>query len=179
MSNTTTIVTRPLLFDFQIPVADVDSLAFKEAIEDKEVLCFINGIRVNNPRYKDVSIAISFKIMEELEVYNPGTSVTGKSLFKNSISKENVQFKNVTLTFDVNKTIEDRVIEITNEHEVYSIISNVLKSKGLMDKSETGSIRVYYPRLNGFLSGAKVYLTSTKIRMSTYEVTGRIGSETQ
>ena len=172
MTNTTTIMPNTVLFDKQIPVTDVDSFYFKTAINGRLIKCFINGARVNNPFTKNVNVDVSFKIIEDLEVVSPGTSITGKTLSTAPIwnlppgkedKKANVKGKNVTLNFDVLKNEEKGVIQIINEHELYNVVATVLKSKNMMDKEEKGSIRTHHTKLNSLLKNGEVYLTSVPV----------------
>ena len=179
MSNTTTIITNPILFDKQIPVSQIDIFYFKEAIQDRRVRCLINGARVNSPFTKSVSVDVSFKILDNLQVFNPGTSITGKTLkfeeAKPIEDRVNVKGKNITLNFNVTKNEERGVFEVNNTHELYSIITYVLKDKNLMDSAEDGSMRIYYTKINSLIMGGEVYLTSKEVlntrRFSTLEVT--------
>ncbi len=179
MSNTTTIITNPILFDKQIPVSQIDVFYFKEAIKDTRVKCLINGARVNSPYTKSVNVDVSFKILDDLKVFNPGTSITGKTLkfedAKPLEDKVNVKGKYITLNFNVTKKEERGVFEVNNTHEFYSIISNVLKDKDMMDSKEQGSMRIYYTKLNSLIKNGVVYLTAKEVlntrRFSTLEVT--------
>ena len=176
----TTIITNPVLFDNQIPVSDVDENAFREAIQDKKVYCLINGARVNNINSNKVNVDISFKILEDLEVLNPGTSITGHTLSKSIISYSNVKGKNVTLNFDLLNNRERDVIEVINEHEVYSILTRCLKARKLMKPNENGSIRMYYKNFHNYVRNCSILLTSTKVTTRKHlEVTAFKGSETQ
>lgn len=183
MSNTTTIITNPILFDKQIPVSQIDVFYFKEAIKDTRVRCLINGARVNSPFTKSVNVDVSFTILDNLNVFNPGTSITGKTLkFEEARpleDKVNVKGKNITLRFDVTKNEERGVFEVNNTHELYSIISYVLKDKQLMDNTEQGSMRIYYTKVNSLIAGGEVYLTAKEVlntrRYSTLEVTASPG----
>lgn len=178
MSNTTTIITNPVLFDKQIPVSDVDVYHFKEAIQDKKIKCIINGARVNSPYTKSVSVDVSFKILDDLKVLNPGTSITGKTLSFDGQrpieDRTNVKDMNITLNFNVTKNEERGVFEVNNTHQFYGILSKVLKDKDIMDSNEDGSIRVYYAKLNKLIRGGVVYLTAKQVltsrRYSTLEV---------
>ena len=139
MSNTTTLITNPVVFVSQIPVTDIPGLKFKQAILDITVRCSINGIRVKNPNSNKINVDVSFKILDDFEMANPGTSICGNALdipqLKNTPIK-NMKGKNVTLNFKVNKTDEKEVLEITNEQELYSIVEMVLKAKEIMGINE-------------------------------------------
>ncbi len=176
----TTIIRNPVLFDYQIPVSDVDETAFREAIQDKKVYCLINGARVNSINSNKVNVDISFKILQDLDVLNPGTSITGHTLSKKEIKSSNVKFKNVTVNFDLINNGEKDVIEVINEHEVYSILTGCLKAKKLMEKEQTGSIRMFYKNFHYYVRDCRIYLTSTKVTSrKQLEVTAFKGSETQ
>lgn len=165
MSNTSTIERTPIIFKHQIPIADVPGLLFKQAIKDKEVKCRINGIRVNNPNTQRINVDVSFKILDDLKMHNPGTSLCGNvnSLPQRTEKIMNVKGKNVTLKFKANKTNEKGVLEINNTHELYTIAEIVLKTKGIMDYNEYGSIKTTYYYLDKFLRGGIVYLTSQEV----------------
>lgn len=179
MSNTTTIISNPILFNKQIPVSQIDVYNFKEAINDKSVKCLINGARVNSPFSKSVSVDVSFKILDNLQVFNPGTSITGKTLkyedAKPLEDRVNVKGKNITINFNVTKNEERGVFEVNNTHELYSILSKVLKDKDIMDSDEDGSMRIYYTKFNKLIKNGVVHLTSKEVlntrRYSTLEVT--------
>lgn len=172
--NSTTIMPNAVLFDKQIPVNDIDGFAFKKAILNERVICIINGARVNNPDTKNVTVDVSFRIRDNFEMINPGTSATGKTLstspiydYGNNKKICNVKGKNVTLRFNALKTEEKGVIRVINEHELYNIIATVLKAKHFMEDNEKGSIRTHYTRLSSLLKNGRVVLTSVPIVSGT------------
>ena len=183
MNSIISAISNPLTFDKQIPVTDINARDFREAIKDNQILCSINGVRVNNPNTKAVNIDVSFKILEDLDIMTPGTSITGKTIYKTSLDEKditNVNGSNVTLNFDVNKFDAKGVIEINNTHELYNIFSIALKSKGLMDKAETGSIIVKSSRINDYLMDSELYLTTIPVTTNKgLEVNAIPGDETQ
>ncbi len=183
MSSIISAISNPLSFDKQIPVTDINAMDFREAIKDNQILCSINGVRVNNINTKAVNIDVSFKILEDLDIMTPGTSITGKTIYKTCLDAEditNVNGSNVTLNFDVNKYDAKGLIEVNNTHELYNIFSIALKSKGLMDKAETGSIIVKYNRINDYLKDIELYLTTIPVSTKRgLEVNAIPGDETQ
>lgn len=182
MSRIIQAISKPIYFDKQIPVTDIVAKDFKESIQDTQILCLINGVRVNNPFNKAVNIDVSFKILDNLDIMTPGTSITGKTIDKSCLSKKdiiNANNRNVTLNFDVNKYDAKGVIEVNNTHELYNIFVIALKSKGLMNNRETGSIIVKYDKINDYLMDTKIYLTTIPVMTrSKLEVTA-IAGETQ
>lgn len=167
-----TAITERIFFAPQIPISEIDANSFKKAIKDKKVECSINGVRVNNLNSKRVNLDISFKILEDINIVNPGTSITGKPLYNpihsNSLlnednAKTSIKGKNVTLRFKVKQDLKTDLIEVMNEHEVYTILENVFKSKGIMNYTEKGSIILYAPILNSLLREEKVYLTTIAV----------------
>lgn len=177
-----------VIFDKQIPVNNINVNAFKKAIVNKNVKCSINGVRVNNPDTKNVTVDISFKILCDFEMINPGTSATGKPLstspmfgYGNNNKLSNVKGKNVTLTFNALKTKEKGVILIINKHELYNIVVTILKFKSMIGNEEKGSIRTHYTKLDDLLKKGVVNLTSVPVasRMGTSFEINAVVEETQ
>lgn len=160
-------MNKKLKFKKQIPINEINYADFKEAINEKPTLCYINGARANNPNNKNISIDVSFKILDSVVITAPGTSNTGKTLYYDNIipyyDEMDIENKNVTLNFKVSKTVERGIIEVNNTHELYNILAIALKSKGLMDKTEKGSINLYYADINEYLEDTKLLLYSTKL----------------
>lgn len=170
-----------LSFKHQIPVSEIDADAFKKAIHNKKVLCSVNGVKVNNPGTARVNIDVSFQVMQDFTMNNPGMSPTGKQLnFMTAEQNEtNVKGKNITLNFKVAPK-HNYSFEVFNTHEFYSIISNIFKSLDMMDNEENGSIIAFPKLIEEVLPGNRIYLSSVKvIDFSNYEVYGTGIGETQ
>ena len=172
-------INNTLLFNKQNPVPQIDHLKFIRAITDKQVKCLINGATVNNPTKQNVTVDISFRILDDLEMTTPETSITGNILDADD-KKINVRDKNVTLRFDAIKSQYKNFIEIDNTYNLYSIISTVLINKGLMESTKD-SITINYDKLDYLISGNEVYLTSKEVftfeRNRTLEVTAINGGK--
>jgi len=182
MSRIIQAISNPIIFDKQIPVTDINAKEFKESIQDTQILCSVNGVRVNNPFTKGVNIDVSFKILDDLDILTSGTSITGKTINKTSLCESdiiNANGSNVTLNFDVSKYDKKGVIEVNNTHEFYNIFAIALKSKGLMNKAETGSIIVKYDKINEYIKDTELYLTTIPVLSARcLEVNAKAG-ETQ
>lgn len=164
--NETGQLSDAISFKKQIPVTDITAWEFKSSIQDTQILCAINGVRVNDPFRKGVNIDVSFKILNDLNIITSGTSITGKELQRIDINpyfdEKNINGNNVTLNFDAN-IYSKGMIEVNNTHELYSIFAIALKSKGLMSNAETGSIIVEHNKINDCLIDTKLYLTTVKV----------------
>ena len=164
----------PIHLNDQLPVPDCTEKDFRKALHDTTANCIINGARLLNPNCKNVSVEVSFQIIDDLIVKTHGTTKTGREIIpdlyeRNIYPEYNANEWNVTVVFPV-KNYGNGKVEVNNNMELYNILREGIRQSINHKINKRYSIILTSEELDGYLSFTEVILESWEYAEGKYEI---------
>ena len=164
----TPYIYRKMLSE-QIPVPDINPQEFRQAINGNPTNCIINGARLLNPTTKNVSIDVSFQILDNLPVITSGVTRTGKPI-RDSLYHDTAKDYNVTVNFPVTKSTGTGYIEVNNTHELYGILQEAVRQNTDYTLPDIYCLDCNADFVLYILEGTRLKLESEEYAFFNYEI---------